>query len=128
MSVLRSTHPHQGIQMPQLTTYQTAAASDREAVIRIVKGLAEMGWEPKAYSDGEDRYPLAGFSATPEAVADDLLACDDGTLSLQKGENKGLIFFVFGNAPWEVAADSSAVEPFMSELATVEEAVNLEGK
>ena len=116
--------------MTALTTYKTKATTERAAVLRYLKGLREMGWNPVSYSDGEERHKVdAGM--TDSNIADGLMSVDAATLYLKKGINgealRAGIFFLFGNDPWEVAADSSYYDEWNADLKLVEEAINLEG-
>lgn len=111
----------------KLTTYKTAAPTDRAAVIRIIKGMREAGWDT-VYREKTGEIGTRVRDGSPEALTDKLMECDDGHLFWRKGEHKGIMYFVFGNSPWEVMADSSCgTEPWDSDLRAVEEAINLEG-
>lgn len=113
----------------ELTTYKSAAKTDRAAVIRYIKGLGELGWEPKQHYDGESWTPIPGNFATPEEIADNLMATDEAALRLTHAERglKAGVVFVFGNEPYEVMADCSSYEEWDADLAAVEKAINLEG-
>lgn len=116
--------------MTALTTYKSKVTTDRAAVLRYLKGLGELGWTPVRRADDEEHYTVAP-GTSHEQLADDLMATDQATLYLTKGVNgearKASMFFVFGNSPWEVAADSSYYDEWNADLALVEEAINLEG-
>ena len=116
--------------MTALTTYKSKATTDRAAVLRYLKGLGEMGWTPVRYHDGEESFKLVA-GRSHDKIADDLMATDAATLYLTKGINgearRASIYFVFGNDPWEIAADSSYYDEWNADLKLVEEAINLEG-
>lgn len=106
-----------------LTTYKTAATSDRAAVIRYLDGLGELGWIATAYNNG-DGWETFESGTSRTAKLEEIMAADECTVRFVNGENRGAIFFVFGNSPWEVAADSTTAEPFATMLADVEAAIN----
>lgn len=108
-----------------LTTYKTAASTDHAAIVRIVRGMQELGWTCPAYHDSEERVKL--LVTSPEHIADCLTETDMSTLYFAKGEHKGCILFVMGNEPFEVAADCSMSDAFTPDLEAVEVAINLEG-
>jgi len=116
----------------ELTKYKSAAKTDRAAVLRILGGLKELDWEPTAYDDGEERTAMAGWEKTAEAITDDLMATDESSLLVRKvidgKTHNAVMFFVFGNSPWEVMADCSYFEEWNTDLALIEAAINLEGE
>lgn len=117
--------------MTTLTTYKTAASSDRAAIIRIMKGLNELGWQTYAYHDSEERHPL--LKESPATCADRVAETDIATIYIRKetsdpkAPHRASLFFVLGNSPWEVMADCSMSDAFDPDLKAVEDAINLEG-
>ncbi len=117
--------------MTELTKYKTAAKTDRAAVLRILGGLKELDWEPTSFDDGEESTDLAGWEKSTDSIADDLMATDESSLRVRKvldgKTHNAVMFFVFGNSPWEVVADCSYFEEWNTDLALIEAAINLEG-
>lgn len=118
--------------MTALTTYKSAVKTDRAAVLRILGGLKELDWEPTSYDDGEESTAMAGWDETADAIADMLMATDESSLRVRKvidgKTHNAVMFFVFGNSPWEVMADCSYFEEWNTDLALIEAAINLEGE
>lgn len=113
--------------MAQLTTYKSAAGTDRSALYRIIKGMREAGWTPVRYNDGEDTIDLDAALSEID-LANKLLETEEAWLYWRKGELKGTMMFVFGNDPHEVMADCSMDDgEWDADLAAVEKAINLEG-
>lgn len=110
-----------------LTTYTSAAATDKAALQRIIKGMKEAGWNPVRIYDGEESTALPSVIGVSR-LADMLMATDDVILFWRKDRMKGTMFFVFGNSPWEVMADCSVDNGVWdADLKAVEAAINLEG-
>lgn len=112
--------------MQTLTTYSTAATTDAAAITRLIKGMREMGWVTTRLNDGEVTRTVDSDENVASIVVD-LTAVDESRLYWKKGEHKASMFFVMGNAPYEVLCDCSYFDAWNDDLKQVEEAINLEG-
>ncbi len=78
--------------------------SEEEALARIIRHLAKLGWTPVDLYNGDDvPVDLAGMSV--EEVVQECRATDECHLSVGKDGNQGVIFLVWGNSPIELIAD-----------------------
>lgn len=113
-----------------LTTYTTPAKTEGSALRRIILGMQQKGWRAYAYSDGEERHEIE--TVAKGSIASLLMETEQSWLYWKKevGDvtHKGTMMFIFGNSPWEVMADCTCDrEPWDTDLAAVEKAINLEG-
>lgn len=114
-----------------LTTYKTAATSDTAAIARYIQGMREAGWVAVLRHDGEDTIPVHATQCA-QGLSLNLAETEEAWLYWRKEHEgqtlKGTMYFIFGNSPWEVLADSSVDEGLWdADLAAVEKAINLEG-
>lgn len=78
-----------------------APTTDRGGIQQVVRALRAAGWELDSAWDGEES--LENPSET--AAIDWVMACDQGHIYFKKGDTLGWVFFVLGNAPYEVVND-----------------------
>ncbi len=76
---------------------------EEQALARILRHLAKLGWEPDDIYDEDDPVNLVGMSV--DEVVAECRAYDDCHLRVSKDGKFGAIFLVWGNSPMELVAD-----------------------
>lgn len=109
-----------------LTTYITNPKSDDTAIARYIKGLQELGWKPVLIDDGDGALPLGqlGWTSVNEITAA-VVSVDECKLYWEKEGYPGRMqmYFVTGNDPDEVLADSTYRDGWNEDLDKVENAI-----
>lgn len=77
--------------------------SEEQALARILRHLAKLGWSPVEVYDEDDPIDLVGMSV--DEVVVECRAYDDCHLRVGKDGKFGTIYLVWGNSPMELVAD-----------------------
>lgn len=87
--------------------------NDREAVSAILNGMESAGWTVDSVDDGEQHFSVSSTKRAIDAVMD----VDMAHVFLSKGDVSGWVWFVLGNDPEEVAANSTVnLDPDLSSI------------
>lgn len=77
--------------------------SEEQALARILRHLAKLGWTPDDIYDEDDPVNLVGMSV--DEVVAECRAYEECHLRVSKDGKFGAIFLVWGNSPMELVAD-----------------------
>ena len=77
--------------------------SEEQALARILRHLAKLGWSPVEVYDEDDPNDLSGMSV--DEVVEECRAYDDCHLRVGKDGKFGTVYLVWGNSPMELVAD-----------------------
>lgn len=81
----------------------TAPSSDRAGIRQTIRTLRAAGWELDYVCDQEEDLPVTNEDEAIKAI----MAVDEAFLNIKRGDETGYVFFVLGNSPEEVIADST---------------------
>lgn len=77
--------------------------TEQQALARILRHLAKLGWTPEDVYDEDDPISLVGMSV--DDVVAECRATDECHLRLGKDGEFGTVYLVWGNSPMELVAD-----------------------
>jgi hypothetical protein len=77
--------------------------SEEQALARILRHLAKLGWMPVEVYDEDDPSDLSGMSV--DEVVEECRAFSDCRLRVSNDGKVGSIYLVWGNSPMELIAD-----------------------
>lgn len=94
----------------------SAPESDKAGVRQIVRGLRQAGYVVTSVEDEAHDFAEGEAIRTEDQIVAELMTCDLGWLHVEKGDDHGYVFFVYGNDPEEVVNDytvnlSDVVDP-----------------
>ncbi len=77
--------------------------TERGGIIQAIRALRAGGWELAYVNDGEDDITVTNEREAVEAI----MAVDEATLAVRHNSDTklGWVYFVLGNAPYEVIND-----------------------
>lgn len=85
----------------QSTFKPTTPTTDRGGIQQAIRALRADGWELRSVNDGGENVRVR----TETEAVENITAVDEAWLHVKRGDERGYVFFVLGNAPDEVVCD-----------------------